>query len=57
MALLELRDLHTFFQTKKGTVKAGGASVNKIEEWNFSDALDDADEVKAQFSENLKITK
>ena len=22
MALLELRDLHTFFQTKKGTVKA-----------------------------------
>lgn len=36
----------------KGTVKAGGASVNKIEEWNFSDALDDADQVKAEFAEN-----
>ena len=37
---------------EKGTVKAGGASVNKIEEWNFSDALDDANEVKAAFCEN-----
>lgn len=37
---------------EKGTVKAGGASVNKIEEWNFSDALDDCEQVKAQFSEN-----
>lgn len=37
---------------QKGTVKAGGASVNKIEEWCFSDALDDADEVKAEFAEN-----
>ncbi len=37
---------------EKGTVKAGGASVNKIEEWSFSDELDIADEVKAQFSEN-----
>lgn len=37
---------------EKGTVKAGGASVNKIEEWNFSDALDNADEVKAAFCEN-----
>lgn len=36
----------------KGTVKAGGASVNKIEEWNFSDALDEADQVKAEFAEN-----
>ena len=37
---------------EKGTVKAGGASVNKIEEWNFSDAIDDSEQVKAQFSEN-----
>lgn len=37
---------------EKGTVKAGGASVNKIEEWNFSDALDDPYEVKKQFCEN-----
>lgn len=37
---------------EKGTVKAGGASVNKIEEWSFSDVLDDAEEVKAEFAEN-----
>lgn len=37
---------------EKGTVKAGGASVNKIEEWCFSDALDDAATVKAEFAEN-----
>ena len=37
---------------EKGTVKAGGASVNKIEEWNFSDLLDDPDQVKAEFGEN-----
>ena len=37
---------------EKGTVKAGGASVNKIEEWNFSDELDVAADVKSQFSEN-----
>ena len=37
---------------EKGTVKAGGVSVNKIEEWNFSDMLDNADEVKARFHEN-----
>lgn len=36
----------------KGTVKAGGTSVNKIEEWVFSDALDDPEEVKQQFHEN-----
>ena len=36
----------------KGTIKAGGASVNKIEEWNFSDLLDDAEAVKAEFAEN-----
>lgn len=37
---------------EKGTVKAGGKSVNIIEEWRFSDALDDSDEVKKQFNEN-----
>lgn len=37
---------------KKGTVKAGGTSVNKIEEWRFSDELDDPEEVIKQFSEN-----
>ena len=36
---------------EKGTVKAGGASVNKIEEWHFSDMLDDPEQVKAQFAE------
>lgn len=36
---------------EKGTVKAGGQSVNIIEEWNFSDMLDDPDEVKAQYHE------
>ncbi len=37
---------------EKGTVKAGGTSVNKIEEWRFSDMLDDPEEVKHQFAEN-----
>ncbi|MCI8557250.1 MAG: Gfo/Idh/MocA family oxidoreductase [Lachnospiraceae bacterium] len=37
---------------EKGTVKAGGQSVNKIEEWRFSDALDEPQEVIAQFAEN-----
>ena len=37
---------------EKGTVKAGGASVNVIEEWRFSDMLDDPEEVKARFHEN-----
>lgn len=36
---------------QKGTVKAGGQSVNIIEEWNFSDMLDDPEEVKAQYHE------
>ncbi len=36
---------------EKGTVKAGGQSVNIIEEWNFSDMLDDPDAVKAQYHE------
>ena len=37
---------------EKGTVKAGGQSVNVIEEWRFSDMLDDPKEVKAEFHEN-----
>lgn len=37
---------------EKGTVKAGGQSVNVIEEWRFSDMLDDPEEVKSQFHEN-----
>ncbi|MDD2599295.1 MAG: Gfo/Idh/MocA family oxidoreductase [Kiritimatiellae bacterium] len=35
----------------KGTVKAGGQSVNLIEEWSFSDLLDDPEEVKAKYHE------
>lgn len=37
---------------EKGTVKAGGTSVNVIEEWHFSDMLDDSEEIKRQFHEN-----
>lgn len=37
---------------EKGTVKAGGQSVNVIEEWRFSDMLDDPEEVKERFHEN-----
>ncbi len=37
---------------EKGTVKAGGQSVNCIEEWRFSDTLDDPEAVKKQFAEN-----
>lgn len=37
---------------EKGTVKAGGNSVNVIEEWRFSDMLDNAEEVKRKFHEN-----
>ena len=37
---------------EKGTVKAGGQSVNVIEEWRFADMLDDPQEVKARFHEN-----
>ncbi|WP_088052521.1 Gfo/Idh/MocA family protein [Virgibacillus dakarensis] len=36
----------------KGTVKAGGKSVNIIEEWQFADMLDDPDEVKTNYQEN-----
>lgn len=37
---------------EKGTVKAGGKSVNLIEEWRFADESVAADDVKAEFSEN-----
>ena len=37
---------------EKGTVKAGGQSVNIIEEWRFADMLDDPESVKATFHEN-----
>lgn len=35
-----------------GTVKAGGKSVNIIEEWNFSDNRDNAEDIKNIYSEN-----
>lgn len=37
---------------EKGTIKAGGKSVNIIEEWNFADKIDEPEEVKAKFHEN-----
>jgi len=37
---------------EKGTVKAGGKSVNIIEEWRFADGIDNAEEVKEKFHEN-----
>ena len=36
----------------EGTVKAGGKSVNIIEEWAFADGLDDPDFVKNEYHEN-----
>lgn len=35
----------------KGTVKAGGDAVNLLEEWIFSDNLEDSDAIKKEFSE------
>lgn len=37
---------------EKGTVKAGGKSVNIIEEWNFKDKTEDPNIVKEENSEN-----
>ena len=37
---------------EKGTIKAGGKSVNIIEEWMFADGLDDSEAVKDEYSEN-----
>ncbi|HIW74399.1 MAG TPA: Gfo/Idh/MocA family oxidoreductase [Firmicutes bacterium] len=42
--------LYLFGET--GTVKAGGKSVNIIEEWLFGDGKDDPEEIKARFHEN-----
>ncbi|MBC8547366.1 Gfo/Idh/MocA family oxidoreductase [Clostridiaceae bacterium NSJ-31] len=39
---------------ERGTVKAGGGSVNLLEEWRFGDGLDDAEEVKSRFCEAPK---
>lgn len=36
----------------RGTIKAGGKSVNIIEEWMFEDKKDDPEEVKATYHEN-----
>nr|MCR4568310.1 gfo/Idh/MocA family oxidoreductase [Pseudobutyrivibrio sp.] len=35
----------------KGTVKAGGDAVNLLEEWNFSDYIDEPEQVKKECSE------
>ncbi len=37
---------------EKGTVKAGGKSVNLIEEWLFEDNLESLDEVQEKYNEN-----
>lgn len=37
---------------EKGTVKAGGRSVNVIEEWRFADGSDDPESVKALYAED-----
>ncbi len=37
---------------EKGTIKAGGKSVNIIEEWLFADRKDNPDEVKMNYREN-----
>ncbi len=41
-----------FIFGQNGTVKAGGKSVNIIEEWLFKDGLDDPDQVKNEYKEN-----
>ncbi|RKJ42869.1 gfo/Idh/MocA family oxidoreductase [bacterium 1XD8-76] len=37
---------------EKGTVKVGGQSVNRIEEWRFADSLEKPEDVIAEFGEN-----
>lgn len=37
---------------EKGTVKAGGQSVNRIEEWRFADEAEKPEDVIAEFAEN-----
>lgn len=36
---------------EKGTVKAGGSSVNKLEVWKFKDEKDNEEKIKEEFSE------
>ena len=35
----------------KGTVKVGGKSINLIEEWRFTDNIDDSEQIKVTYSE------
>ena len=42
--------LHVFGE--KGTVKLGGISVNRIDEWLFEDGLESLEDVQKEFSEN-----
>lgn len=37
---------------EKGTVKVGGKSVNRIEEWLFNDKIDDSEDIKQEFRED-----
>ena len=37
---------------ERGTVKAGGKSVNRIDEWRFADGEDSADQIKEAFKED-----
>ena len=37
---------------ERGTVKLGGTSVNRIDEWSFADGIDTLEMVKDEFSEN-----
>jgi predicted dehydrogenase len=37
---------------EKGTVKAGGKSVNAIEEWHFADGIEDPEEIKRKYHED-----
>jgi predicted dehydrogenase len=37
---------------ERGSIKAGGKSVNIIEEWRFGDGLDNTEEVKQKYHEN-----
>ena len=36
-----------------GVVQIGGVALNKIEQWNFTDALDDEKRIKRDFSEEV----
>lgn len=37
---------------EKGTVKAGGKSVNRLETWQFEDSKEDSQDITEQYSEN-----